>query len=129
MHPMMALDLFAHELDILHALGNPPPADHPAYPSALDSAVAGFSRELRVRELPSLRIESYGAHWVAGTGTPDVTLNADRHDLFRTLTGRRTKEQIASLSWDGAPDRWIPAFEWGLFIPPARPIEDVVGGR
>jgi uncharacterized protein (TIGR03083 family) len=129
MHPMMALDLFAHELDIRHVLARPAPKDHPVYPGALDSAVAGFSREVRSRQLPALRIVSPGAQWVAGAGTPEVTLEGDRHDLFRTLTGRRTMRQIASLSWSASPDPWLPAFEWGLFTPPDRRTEDVVGAR
>jgi hypothetical protein len=34
MHPMMTLDLFAHELDIRHVLARSAPLDHPVYPGA-----------------------------------------------------------------------------------------------
>lgn len=133
-HPMMALDLFAHELDIRHVLGTPPPPDHPGYPGALDAAVAGFSHEVRRRGLPVLRIAAPGAEWTAGSGTPGSgtpagTLEGGRHDLFRTLTGRRTNAQIADLTWSVSPDPWLPAFAWGLFTPPTRPVENVIGAR
>src|SRR5918992_5736484 len=115
-HPrnrVMAMDAFSHELDLRRALELPPPAGHPAYPSMLGVAVGGFSGQVIARGLPPLRIELPGAHWTAGAapgqaGPPAATMRAPGpHDLYRTLTGRRTHAQIRALSWSADPHRTV----------------------
>lgn len=127
LHPMMAFDVFVHELDIREALGTPAPADHPAYPVALDATMSVFGPSLQGRGLPAMRIETPGAEWVAGEGPVGITLSGHRYDLFRSLTGRRTEEQIGRLAWSADPRPWLPAFTWGPFSPPAEPIEEALG--
>jgi uncharacterized protein (TIGR03083 family) len=126
-HGPLTMDVFAHELDIRQVLGQPAAADHPAYPGALRVVVGGFANSVRTRRLPALRIETPGAHWVAGAGDPVATVCGDRHDLFRSAAGRRTHRQIAELSWSGPCEDWLPAFTWGPFHPPAQATEDAVG--
>ncbi|MDP9866430.1 MULTISPECIES: maleylpyruvate isomerase family mycothiol-dependent enzyme [Streptosporangium] len=124
---VMTMDAFTHELDIRYALGLPPPAEHPAYPGALDVVVSGLSAEVSARGLPALRIETPGARWTAGpAGRPAATLSAHRHDLYRSLAGRRTSAQIARLHWSEDPRPWLPAFTWGPFTPPERPAESAL---
>jgi len=136
-HPrghVMAMDAFTHELDLRRAVELPPPAGHPGYARLLGVVVGGFSGQVLARELPPLRIELPGAHWIAGrTGPTELPLAATMrapgpHDLYRTLTGRRTHAQIKALSWSVDPAPWLPAFGWGPFSPPARPVEEPVGG-
>jgi uncharacterized protein (TIGR03083 family) len=119
------MDTFTHELDLRRALDEPPPADHPAYPTALGVVLGGFSGSVYSRGLPALRIETQGAQWEIGSGAPAATVYAGRHDLYRSVAGRRTYGQIAELSWSTPPDKWLPAFTWGPFRPPARPTEDL----
>jgi len=90
---------------------------------ALDLLVVGFGRSVRQRGLPALRIETRGAVWVAGQGEPAGSVVAGRYDLYRSLAGRRTPAQIAGLAWTGPAGRWLPAFEWGPFHPPAERVE------
>lgn len=120
------MDAFTHEFDLRHALGVSLPLEHPAYPGAFDVVVSGYSAAVRERGLPALRIETDVASWVAGEGSPAAAVRAHRHDLYRSLAGRRTREQITRLSWSEDPDRWLPAFAWGPFTPPDRPVEDLV---
>lgn len=124
---ILVMDTFTHELDIRRALDVPPPADHPAYPGALRLVVGGFSGTARAYGLPTLRIETQGAHWVTGSGEAAATVRAHRHDLYRSLAGRRTPDQIAELSWSGPCEKWLPAFTWGPFHPPAQATEDLIG--
>jgi uncharacterized protein (TIGR03083 family) len=131
-HPrsrVLAMDTFTHELDLRYALELPPPAGHPGYPSMLGVVVGGFSGQVIARGLPPLRIELPGAHWTAGQDEPPVaTMRAPGpHDLYRTLTGRRTHAQIKALSWSADPAPWQPAFAWGPFSPPPRPAEEPAG--
>jgi hypothetical protein len=42
-----------------------------------------------------------------GEGPEGATLTADRHELVRVLAGRRTREQILELAWDGDPAPFV----------------------
>jgi uncharacterized protein (TIGR03083 family) len=122
-HSVLIMDVFSHENDIRSALGEPVPADHPAYPLALDLLVLGFGREVRTLGLPALRLEAPGATWVAGEGEPAGTVRGHRRDLLRSLSGRRTLEQIYALDWTGNAEIWSTAFTWGPFQPPEAVTE------
>ncbi|MFJ6771686.1 maleylpyruvate isomerase family mycothiol-dependent enzyme [Kitasatospora sp. NPDC091257] len=128
-HTMLMMDAFTHEIDLRVALGEPVLPDHPSYPSSLDLVVRGFSNAVRTLGLPALRIETPGAEWRAGDGEPAAVVRGHRHDLLRSLTGRRSPGQIAGLDWSAAPEAWLPAFTWGPFRPPAQPVEDAAAGR
>lgn len=120
----MVLDAFTHELDLRHALGLPRPTDDLAYGLILDVATGGFAWSVTSAGLPAVVLETpESGPRQAGDGTPAATVRAARHDLLRSLTGRRTPEQIAGLQWTAAPQRWLPAFRWGPFSPPPRPAE------
>ncbi|OKI28938.1 maleylpyruvate isomerase family mycothiol-dependent enzyme [Streptomyces sp. CB03911] len=120
---IMTMDALTHELDLREALGEPLPVAHPAYPASLDLVVLGMGLTVVAQGLPALRVETPGADWVVGQGEPGITVRGHRHDLFRSLTGRRTLGQVSGLDWSGPPDRWLPAFTWGPFSPPELAIE------
>jgi uncharacterized protein (TIGR03083 family) len=124
---IMLMDAFTHELDIRAALGVPVPAEHPAYAGAFDVIAGGFSHSVFMRSLPAIAIETMGEQWTAGDGVPVAVLRGSAYDLYRSLGGRRTHEQIAALSWSAKPDAWLPAFEWGPFRPPLVATETATG--
>jgi uncharacterized protein (TIGR03083 family) len=126
-HGPLSMDVFAHEVDIRNVLGEEVPADHPAYPGAMGVVFGGFAGSVRARGLPALLIETAGQRWVVGGGEPVATLRAHRHDLFRSVGGRRTHQQIAELAWTGPHEQWLPAFTWGPFDPPKQAVEKVIG--
>lgn len=115
----MVMDAFTHLLDLHAALDVPPDPGHAAYSSTLDLLVGGFSASVRAHELPVLRIESPSTSWTTGAGAVTRTLRGDHHELHRSFSGRRSPAEIAALDWDGAHERWLPAFTWGPFSPPA----------
>jgi uncharacterized protein (TIGR03083 family) len=125
---IMVMDAFTHELDLRYALGASLPVDHPAFPRAFEILLNGFSAEVAAHGLPAVLIEVEERRWQAGVGEPVATLSGDRYDIFRSLAGRRTPEQITRLGWSRDSHRWLPAFTWGPFNPPAHPAENLVTG-
>lgn len=120
---VLVMDAYTHECDIRHALGLPPPWAHPASRAAFELAVDGFRAAVVMRGCPALRLETTDGAWQAGDGAPGGIVFATRHDLYRSLVGRRTVQQISELSWTADPGAWLPAFNWGPFRPPAAPVE------
>lgn len=115
---LLLMDTFTHEVDLRTTVGTVPPLDHPGYAWAFDVLVGGLSMSLDARRLPPLRVGDGVVSWVAGSGRPVVTVEAPRHVLYRSMSGRRTPEQIAGLQWSEDPARWLPAFYWGPFSQP-----------
>jgi uncharacterized protein (TIGR03083 family) len=123
---IMVMDAFTHELDLRYALGAPLPADHPAFSRAFEVLLNGFSAEVAAHNLPAVLVAVDGREWQAGIGEPVATLSGDRYDIYRSLAGRRTEEQIARLGWSRDSHRWLPAFTWGPFTLPSQPVENLV---
>jgi uncharacterized protein (TIGR03083 family) len=122
---IMVMDAFTHELDLRYALGAPLPADHPAFPRAFAVLLNGFATQVAAHELPAVSMAVDGHRWHAGPGDPVATLTGDRYDIYRSLAGRRTHEQITHLGWSRDSHRWLPAFTWGPFTPPTQPVESL----
>ena len=107
--PMIVNDLVHHEFDIRNAFGD---VDGRDLPEILVSA-AGHARSLRtlfaIRGLPTIRIESAdtGQGWNIGRDEPVATLRASSFELMRSIGGRRTRREIASLDWDGDPEPFL----------------------
>ncbi|MEV8441816.1 maleylpyruvate isomerase family mycothiol-dependent enzyme [Actinosynnema sp. NPDC051121] len=125
---LLVMDAFTHEIDLRYAIGAPVPAEHVAYRRALGLLTAGFGESVRGHDLPSVRVVCDGAEWVCGPGAPAVTLVGSRHDVHRALAGRRSHAQIAAMGWSDDPTRWLPAFTWGPFTPPAAPGDVLSAG-
>lgn len=120
---VLVMDAFTHAIDIARALGEPFPADHPALPDAFDVVFDGFNGAVRRRCLPPLSMRTEQARWTAGEQKPTVYVTGTWIDLYRSLVGRRTAQQIRSLAWSGDPEPWLPAFAWGPFRLPSEPVE------
>ncbi|MEU2249396.1 maleylpyruvate isomerase family mycothiol-dependent enzyme [Streptomyces sp. NPDC019224] len=120
---VLVMDGYTHEADIRHALALPPQAAHPALRAALELAVDGFRAAVLARGYPALRLETASEAWDVGDGVPKAVLFGPGHELYRSLVGRRTLQQIRDLSWTADPTVWLPAFSWGPFRPPLAPVE------
>jgi uncharacterized protein (TIGR03083 family) len=96
-------DLVVHETDIRAALGLPRAEQSAALSLALSAY--SFSLEDRIQRLglPALVLAYDGKERRIGSGEPAATLTADRHELVRVLAGRRSREQIRHLGWQGDP--------------------------
>lgn len=120
---VMVMDAFTHELDVRLALGAAFPVGHPAFRSAFEVVIGGLSGSVMLLGLPSFRLETEAGGWIVGDGEPAAVVRGSRADLYRSLTGRRTYQQIKQLTWSADPGPWLPAFRWGPFRPPDKPVE------
>lgn len=120
---LLLMDAFTHESDLRAALDLPLPHDHPAFPGSFEVALTGFSGAALWRGLPALRIETEDFSRIIGKGRPEAVLRGGRVEVYRSLVGRRTEDQIAALDWSVDPQPWLPAFAWGPFTPPVERVE------
>jgi uncharacterized protein (TIGR03083 family) len=103
-----AADLAVHLDDLRDALALPPDAESAAARFGFAMYRQWLHARILERGLPALRLRGGGREWVLGDGEPGATLIADRHELFRAITGRRDAEQIRGYAWDGVPDPYLP---------------------
>jgi uncharacterized protein (TIGR03083 family) len=68
----------------------------------------------------TLHVETGAGTTTVGTGTRQIGVRVDRFELFRTMTGRRSLEQIRSFGWDGDPAAELLVLP--LFTPRATPL-------
>jgi len=122
-------DLYSHELDVFEALGEPLPAEAKAEAPSLNLVLDEFKTRCEALGTPPLAV-------VAGNTTREIpgdrasvgesaTLRAEPVEILRSLTGRRTADEIRALDWGGADAApWLDAFEIYLYklrdVPLAR---------
>lgn len=123
---LLVMDAYTHEVDVRTAIAVALPDDHPAYAGSLDVLARGFLQAAQRTGVGVLRIETEdGRSWVGGE-QPAATVSGHPFDVYRSLAGRRTHEQIAALRWSEPAQPWLSAFEWGPFHPPLLPTEQPV---
>ena len=119
----LVFDQLSHEHDLTDALGLPPPDDAHADGPALEFAANALTARAEQLGLPPLTIACGDRTWSSEGLGEGATLRVRAIDLLRSLTGRRTADQIKALEWDGAdPTQWLPAFEIGHFTLRDTPI-------
>jgi hypothetical protein len=67
-----------------------------------------LSQRVAAAGLPALGLCTERSEYVAGHGTPSVTVTATRWELFRALCGRRSASQIRSYRWTGDAGPYLP---------------------
>jgi uncharacterized protein (TIGR03083 family) len=119
---MMVGDLATHEHDVRGALSKPGARDSAAVAIGLDFTVPRFLAAGADRGLAALRVLAGDSEWVTNGTPPETTLSADRFELLRALTGRRSASQLRGLDWDGDPEPHLAAFTWGPFTVAATDV-------
>ncbi len=107
---LIVADLVTHEHDARGALGRPGSRDSDAVEIGLDTYLRWLGRRLKERELPPLRVEVGYQSRTVGDGEPGATVEGEPFEVFRALSGRRTKEQIAALGWSGDAGLYLEVF-------------------
>ena len=104
---MLISDAVTHEHDLRGAVNRPDARDSDAMWIALNRNIRRFGKRSKDAELPSVVVRCEGRHWQAGVLEPSLELKADRFELLRALTGRRTIQEITSLAWTGDSKPYI----------------------
>ena len=113
---MPVIDAVGHEHDIAEAAGLQAAIEHDDWMVLhehrrwnLDDAVTGA-------DLPALRVQTpEGDDWVVGSGEPTATVRLPRHELWRSLTGRRRRARVDSYDWSSDPAPWVAVWVGGTF--------------
>ena len=101
-------DLLQHESDVRHAVGLAPPSDDLTLAVATDFYIDAFHRGLSDARAGTVVIHSGHETFITGTGPTVATLTASRYELFRSLGGRRSANQIRKLDWEGDAGAIVP---------------------
>jgi uncharacterized protein (TIGR03083 family) len=104
----LIIDLVTHEHDLRGALGIPGGRDSEAYAVGRKGYHVGLAKSIEERGLPGLRLTA-GDGWEFDAGSdPAATVHApDSHELFRALSGRRSRGQVLAYDWSGDPEPYL----------------------
>jgi uncharacterized protein (TIGR03083 family) len=115
----MTMDAATHEQDIRGGLDRPGERDCDAIEIGFDWGVAMLASMCDQADTTML-IQTDAGTAMLGSGARQVGLRVDRYELFRTMTGRRSAEQICAFGWDGEPAPELLVFP--IFTPRTTPL-------
>lgn len=119
-------DAVIHEHDLRGALGDADARTSAELIGALDGMIRGIRRGFPRAGVPTLRVVAtdVGMEWLMGLDAPKAELRATAYELFRSVSGRRTKAEIADLTWDGDPAPFLDHLVWPFFSAPAESLAE-----
>lgn len=111
------LDVLSHEQDLRAELGLPAWVGDD-WPIVAERRRAVLHQGVRSAALPTLEVRTpEGDRWLVGGPDSAVTVTAERHELWRSLEGRRTRNEVRAFAWSAEPDPYFeiwtgPVFQW-----------------
>jgi hypothetical protein len=104
----LLVDLVTHEHDLRGALDCPGARADDAVAVAVELLAREFAARLRVTGVPALRLTC--EQWGYETAPPPcrAILVADRFELFRGFTGRRSAAEVRRWMWSDDPGPYLP---------------------
>lgn len=117
----VVFDASTHEHDLRGALQRPGARDSDGVDVGWEWGTTVLGQLRDGYDAGALRLTTPdGTTTTCGTGEPTGAVTADRFELFRAMTGRRSTEQVRSWSWEGEP-----AVEHLCLLPARRtPLEE-----
>lgn len=119
-------DIVIHEHDIRGALGDTNARTSPELVATLDAMIRTMRRGFPGAGLPTLRVvaEDVGLEWLMGLDAPKAEVRASAYELFRSIAGRRTREEMAALHWEGDAHRFLDHLVISFFSRPACSLRE-----
>lgn len=115
----LVFDAVTHEHDLRGALDRPGERDSGGMDIAFVWAVDVVALLRASKGVGPLLLHTDHGDRPAGEGEPVASVRADRFELFRAMTGRRSREQIDAFTWTGDPDARAP---FAFFRPRPTPL-------
>lgn len=95
------IDAASHEQDVRNAIGRPGARDNEAIVWAAGRLARRTANAFAAAALPPVLLVTENGEQVLGEGSPTATWRTSRYELFRSVLGRRSRDQVAA-TWDGA---------------------------
>ena len=117
----MVMDVVTHEHDLRGALGAPGARDSDAVALGTDWLLRAYQGASAAAGHPGVRVvaSDTGTTWDP-EGPVVATVTAPSFELLRTFSGRRTEDEVRSLSWSGDVEAALPSLAFGPFrLPPS----------
>lgn len=114
----LVMDTVTHEHDLRGALGAPGERNSDAVVIGLDWLVTSFQGAAAASGRPGVRVvatDGAATTWEPAGGDAAATVRGSSFELLRALSGRRTEDEVRSLSWEGDVDAVLPSFAFGPF--------------
>ena len=99
----LLFDAETHEQDVRGALGVVGGRDSDAFGIAWGWAAAIVGQMRDGHQAGALCLRTERGDEIVGVGDVTATVAADRFELFRAMTGRRSVTQVKAYPWDGEP--------------------------
>jgi uncharacterized protein (TIGR03083 family) len=114
---LIFMDAAIHEHDLRGALERPEPSDE-VVELGLRTSIDLLGRVLRRPQdegsVPAIHVTATGLDsWELGGGGDLVRVAGTPFELWRGLSGRRTVDQVASLTWSADPSPFMPYWAFG----------------
>jgi uncharacterized protein (TIGR03083 family) len=101
MGDVLVAEVISHEQDLRTALDRPGAREDPAVRAGLRRPLQEVDKRLRESGGPAIQVVVDGEPLILGAGEPTTTLTVSAYELLRTIGGRRTREQVRALAWEG----------------------------
>lgn len=115
-------DTVVHEQDLRGLLGRPSGRDAPGYAYATKVACQRVDNRFREVGLPAITLETDEWSYQTGEGEPEATVRASSYEMFRSMWGRRSPEQMKRFNWSVDPDPYVAVMP--IFGPSEFAIEE-----
>ena len=97
-------DAATHEHDLRGALQQPGARDSDAVDVGWGWATAIVAQLRDGYEAGAIRFSTEHGDEVVGSGEPTAAVRAERFELWRAMTGRRSHDQVRGWAWEGEPE-------------------------
>ncbi len=99
----VVFDLTTHEHDLRGALQQPGARDSDGVDVGWGWATAIVAQLRDGYGAGAIRLSTEHGDDVLGTGEPTAAVRAERFELWRAMTGRRSPDQVRAWAWEGEP--------------------------
>ncbi|MBM3672043.1 MAG: maleylpyruvate isomerase family mycothiol-dependent enzyme [Actinobacteria bacterium] len=118
----MLFDAWTHEHDIRGALGEPGSRDSDATDVSFNWITDRLSERISADGKGTVVLETEAGEKQIGAGEPTTRLRADRFEVLRAATGRRSVAQLRAMDWDGPFEPEQLVVSTAIFTPPANDL-------